>query len=176
MICLGERKRLRMLWGVFSLGFVYSDMMILCWLCNVGRRRQAGQWNCSRSCLPTYCFSLCSPYCTSSRRHESKHVIASSKPEFVLTGPGGGGGVTALSYCRRREQRENDAGIGRWKQRFLKFELAFGSLRSNRIIVLLCKIVSKGTQRNCIWNAASQKHLHIYIYTLAQAHSRAMHV
>ena len=99
-----------MLWGLFSLGFVYSDMMILCWLCNAGRRRQPGQWNCSRSCLPTYGLSLCSPYCTSSRRHASKHVIAPSKPEFVLTGPGGGGGggATALSYCSRREQREND--------------------------------------------------------------------
>jgi hypothetical protein len=25
----GERKGLRMLWGVFSVGFVYSDMMIV---------------------------------------------------------------------------------------------------------------------------------------------------
>jgi hypothetical protein len=75
-----------MLWGVFSLGFVYSDMIVIVLVVQYGQTEAGGT---------------------------SKHVIASSKPEFVLTGPGGGGGATALSYCSRREQRENDAGIGR---------------------------------------------------------------
>jgi hypothetical protein len=38
----GERKGLRMLWGVFSLGFVYSDMMVIVLVVQYGQTEAGG--------------------------------------------------------------------------------------------------------------------------------------